>query len=202
MVIPEDVLTATQARFEAREVPRAGTEEKIAAAQTPQGSILDVDAPERVELRSRRVLRQPVVMDALKATADTSPVQPGQVREDQVLGDLVLERIIGGSNLLGIAFLELGTAVSRTVGRVIVRDRFQVRSFGTGFMISPRLALTNNHVLPDAQSARFSRLRCLPGLPSSFPCLGWPSWRRSSRCFGTGTGGSDWDCCFWRRGRR
>ena len=158
MVIPEDVLTATQARFEAREVPRAGTEEKIAAAQTPQGSILDVDAPERVELRSRRVLRQPVVMDALKATADTSPVQPGQVREDQVLGDLVLERIIGGSNLLGIAFLELGTAVSRTVGRVIVRDRFQVRSFGTGFMISPRLALTNNHVLPDAQSARFSRL--------------------------------------------
>ena len=115
MVIPEDVLTATQARFEAREVPRAGTEEKIAAAQTPQGRILDVDAPERVELRSRRVLRQPVVMDALKATADTSPVQPGQVRDDQVLGDLVLERIIGGSNLLGIAFLELGTAVSRTV---------------------------------------------------------------------------------------
>lgn len=158
MVIPEDVLTATQARFEAREVPRAGTEEKIAAARTPQGSILDVDAPERVELRSQRVLRQPVVMDALKATADTSPAAGSQVREHTGLEDLVLERIIGGSNLLGIAFLELGTAVSRSVGRVIVRDRFQVRSFGTGFMISPRLALTNNHVLPDAQSARFSRL--------------------------------------------
>ena len=153
MVIPEDVLAATQERFQAREVPRAGTEEKIAAAHTPQGSILDVDAPERVELRSRRVLRQPVVMDALKATADTSPAERGQVREDQLL-----ERIIGGNNLLGIAFLELGTAVSRSVGRVIVRDRFQVRSFGTGFMISPRLALTNNHVLPDAESARFSRL--------------------------------------------
>ncbi|HEU4667090.1 MAG TPA: DNA/RNA non-specific endonuclease [Arthrobacter sp.] len=158
MVIPEDVLTATQERFEAREVPRAGTEEKIAAAHTPQGSILDVDAPERVELRTRRVLRQPVVMDALKATADTSPAEQGQVREDQVPEDLVLERIIGGNNLLGIAFLELGTAVARSVGRVIVRDRFQVRSFGTGFMISPRLALTNNHVLPNAESARFSRL--------------------------------------------
>ncbi|WP_427117197.1 DNA/RNA non-specific endonuclease [Pseudarthrobacter scleromae] len=153
MVIPDDVLTATQARFQARKGPRRGTEEKIAEAHTPQGSILNVDAPERVELRSRRVMRQPMVMDALKATADTSPAARGQVRNE-----LVLERIIGGNNLLGIAFLELGTAVARSVGRVIVRDRFQIRSFGTGFMISPRLALTNNHVLADAQSARFSRL--------------------------------------------
>ncbi|MFJ6310618.1 DNA/RNA non-specific endonuclease [Pseudarthrobacter oxydans] len=153
MVIPDDVLTATQARFQARKGPRAGTEEKIAEAHTPQGSILNVDAPERVELRSRRVMRQPVVRDALKATAETSPAARGQVRDE-----LVLERIIGGNNLLGIAFLELGTAVARSVGRVIVRDRFQIRSFGTGFMISPRLALTNNHVLADAQSARFSRL--------------------------------------------
>lgn len=153
MVIPDDVLTATQARFQARKGPRAGTEEKIAEAHTPQGSILNVDSTERVELRSRRVMRQPMVMDALKATADTSPAADGQVRDE-----LVLERIIGGNNLLGIAFLELGTSVARSVGRVIVRDRFQIRSFGTGFMISPRLALTNNHVLADAQSARFSRL--------------------------------------------
>ncbi|MET4590714.1 serine protease [Arthrobacter sp. 754] len=165
MKIPEDVITATQARFQARQGPRADTEEKIAEAQTPQGSILNVDAPERVALRTRRVLRQPVVMDALRATAETSPATEGQVRDDHLL-----ERIIGGSNLLGIAFLELGTAVSRSVGRVHVRDRFQIRGFGTGFMISPRLALTNNHVLPDAQSARFSRLEFnfqngLSGLP-------------------------------------
>ena len=165
MAIPDDVLTATQARFKARRGPRAGTEEKIAEAHTPQGSILNVDSTERVELRSRRVMRQPVVADALRATADTSPAALGQVRDE-----VVLERIIGGNNLLGIAFLELGTAVSRSVGRIIVRDRFQIRSFGTGFMISPRLALTNNHVLADAQSARFSRLEFnfqngLSGLP-------------------------------------
>ncbi|MBA4102878.1 MAG: hypothetical protein C0488_11705, partial [Arthrobacter sp.] len=81
MVIPDDVLTATQARFQARKGPRAGTEEKIAEAHTPQGSILNVDAPERVELRSRRVMRQPVVRDALKATAETSPAARGQVRD-------------------------------------------------------------------------------------------------------------------------
>ncbi|MFJ6155862.1 DNA/RNA non-specific endonuclease [Pseudarthrobacter sp. NPDC092184] len=165
MAIPDDVLTATQARFQARKGPRAGTEEKIAEAHTPQGSILNVDSTERVELRSRRVMRQPMVVDALRATAETSPAARGQVRDE-----VVLERIIGGNNLLGIAFLELGTAVSRSVGRVIVRDRFQIRSFGTGFMISPRLALTNNHVLADAQSARFSRLEFnfqngLNGLP-------------------------------------
>ena len=153
MAIPEDVITATQVRFQARQGPRAGTEEKIAAAHTPQGSILDVDAPERVALRTRRVLRQPMVMDALRATSDTSTAAVGRAGDDHAL-----ERIIGGNNLLGIAFLELGMAVSRSVGRVIVRDRFQVRAFGTGFMISPRLALTNNHVLPDAQSARFSQL--------------------------------------------
>ncbi|PTT68410.1 trypsin-like serine peptidase [Arthrobacter sp. HMWF013] len=165
MKIPDEVLTATQARFQERRGPRADTEEKIAEAQTPEGSILNVDAPERVALRSRRVLRQPVVMDALRATADTSPAAEGRVQDVHVL-----ERIIGGNNLLGIAFLELGSTVSRSVGRIIVRDRFQIRGFGTGFMISPRLALTNNHVLPDAPSARFSRLEFnfqngLSGLP-------------------------------------
>lgn len=153
MAIPEDVITATRARFQARQGPRASTEEKIAAARTRQGSILNVDAPERVALRTQRVLRHPLVMDALSAIAGPSPDGGDPVRDDYVL-----ERIIGGNNLLGIAFLELGMTVSRSVGRVIVRDRVQIRGFGTGFMISPRLALTNNHVLPDAQLARFSRL--------------------------------------------
>jgi endonuclease G len=153
MAMPEPVLAETQARFEARREPRSATEQKIAAAHTPQGSILDVDTPERVALRTRRVLRQPVVVDAIEATTGAFPGAGGPARDD-----LVLERIIGGNNLLGIAFLELGTAVARSVGRVIIRDRVQTLGFGTAFMISPRLALTNNHVLPDAQSARFSRM--------------------------------------------
>lgn len=153
MAIPEEVITATQARFQARQGPRAGTEDRIAAAHAPQGSILNVDEPERVALRTRRVLRQPVVADALRATAGITAGGRGPSGDDHVL-----ERIIAGNNLLGIAFLELGTAASRSVGRILVRDRVRARGFGTGFMISPRLALTNNHVLPDAESARFSRL--------------------------------------------
>jgi endonuclease G len=153
MAMPEQVIAATRARFEARRGPRTATEQKIAAAHTPQGSILNVDTPERVALRTRRVLRQPVVVDALEATPGASPGTGSPVRDD-----LVLERIIGGNNLLGIAFLELGTTVARSVGRVIIRDRVQTRGFGTAVMISPRLALTNNHVLPDEQAARFSRM--------------------------------------------
>lgn len=165
MEIPNDVITATHARFQTRHDLRADTEQKIAVAHSAQGSLLNVDTPDRVKLRTRRVLRQPVVKDALGATADASAKAADLVENVQVL-----ERIIGGNNLLGIAFLELGAAVSRSVGRVIVRDRVQSRGFGTGFMISPRLALTNNHVLPDAQSALFSRLEFnfqndLSGLP-------------------------------------
>ncbi|MHA7288001.1 DNA/RNA non-specific endonuclease [Arthrobacter sp. MDT3-44] len=153
MEIPNHVITATDARFQTRHDSRADTEQKIAVAHSAEGSLLDVDTPDRVELRTRRILRQPIIVDALSATPDASPKAGGAV------GDVhMLERIIGGNNLLGIAFLELGTAVSCSVGRVIVRDRIQIRGFGTGFLISPRLALTNNHVLPDAQSARFSRL--------------------------------------------
>lgn len=81
MVIPEDVLTATQAR----KGPRAGTEEKIAEAHSPKGGILNVDAPEWEELCSRRLMRQPVVLDELRSTADTSAASRGQVRDELVL---------------------------------------------------------------------------------------------------------------------
>ncbi len=69
------------------------------------------------------------------------------------------ERIIGRSDLLGLNFLEKGTAVSRFVGRVHVRNSNGAeRGFGTGFMVSPRLLLTNNHVLGNASEARFSEI--------------------------------------------
>ncbi|MFD1212962.1 DNA/RNA non-specific endonuclease, partial [Arthrobacter sp. GCM10027362] len=70
----------------------------------------------------------------------------------------LLERLIGGNNLLGVSFLETGVLAAQTVGRVHVRDRFAGRGFGTGFMVSPRLLLTNNHVLPDRETAAFSKL--------------------------------------------
>jgi endonuclease G len=68
-----------------------------------------------------------------------------------------LERILGTSDLLEINFLDIGRRAGRAVGRIQVRDLGgRVREFGTGFVVSSNLLLTNNHVLPSADSARRS----------------------------------------------
>jgi V8-like Glu-specific endopeptidase len=65
-----------------------------------------------------------------------------------------LERILGTNDLMGIAFLERGLQVARTVGRIWIDGAGgHVRGYGTGFLVSPRLLLTNHHVLPDASVA-------------------------------------------------
>lgn len=81
----------------------------------------------------------------------------------QLLGDMtegrdtdmsVLERIIEHNELMAASFFARGLAASRAVGRVVVRDGVgQTRGYGTGFMISPRLMMTNNHVLDSEVSA-------------------------------------------------
>ena len=62
------------------------------------------------------------------------------------------ERIIGGNELQDINYLEKGMIASRSVCRI----RFQALGGGyaTGFLISPRVLITNNHVFPDAETAR------------------------------------------------
>jgi hypothetical protein len=61
-----------------------------------------------------------------------------------------LEKITGAqSTLLPVHFLQQGVAVSRSVGRILRRDG----ASGTGFLISPGIAITNHHVLKDAAEA-------------------------------------------------
>ncbi|MEW6371153.1 MAG: DNA/RNA non-specific endonuclease [Pseudomonadota bacterium] len=70
---------------------------------------------------------------------------------------LALERLIGASDLLPLAYLEAGLICARPVCRVEVHDRRgRVLGYGTGFMVAPELMLTNNHVLHDAQTALYS----------------------------------------------
>jgi endonuclease G len=61
------------------------------------------------------------------------------------------ERIISGNELQDINYLEKGAVASRAVCRI----RFEAMGGGyaTGFLISPRVLITNNHVFPDAQTA-------------------------------------------------
>ena len=64
------------------------------------------------------------------------------------------ERIIGQSDLISFSSLQKAIAIGRFVGRVSERNvDADVRPVGTGSMVSPRLMLTNNHVLPERDEA-------------------------------------------------
>jgi len=68
-----------------------------------------------------------------------------------------LERVLGTSDLFPISHLEMGLKVSKSVCRIEIRDRIgRVVGYGTGFLVSPSLLLTNNHVLEEEDWARHS----------------------------------------------
>ena len=89
-----------------------------------------------------------------------SAVTPARAAPDEGLSlppDRRAERILGTSDLMEVVFLEVALAVARTVARVRVNGPSGILAgFGTGFMVSPRLLLTNNHVLNTADIARVS----------------------------------------------
>ena len=71
------------------------------------------------------------------------------------------ESIIGDSeDFLRASFLAQGAAVARAVAYVEVNSD-QGSELATGFLISPRLFLTNQHVIADAAAARGTRLTFL-----------------------------------------
>ncbi len=73
---------------------------------------------------------------------------------DPAIGNLLLERIIAESELLDVSFMMIGARLARGVARVQVRaSSGRVLGHGTGFLVSPHLMMTNNHVLRDAAEA-------------------------------------------------
>lgn len=65
-----------------------------------------------------------------------------------------LERYIGKNDLLRFNYLSRGEQAGKAVCRIYIADKFGGGgSWGTGFLITPGLMITNNHVIPDPQSA-------------------------------------------------
>lgn len=129
------------------------------------GGIAAADTPERIAKRLDRLSRY--------YTGETLPTAPGAQRPEvlteaaleRVSGlvdgdgssEEVLEKIILTSDFVGARYLDAGVQAARAVGRVNIRDeRGTVRGYGTGFLVSPSLLLTNHHVLPNADTARNS----------------------------------------------
>lgn len=60
-----------------------------------------------------------------------------------------LERVIGDNDILPLNYLALGEKAAKSVVRVIVPQPNGKTFFGTGFMVSPRLMMTNYHVFDE-----------------------------------------------------
>ncbi|GAA2428963.1 hypothetical protein GCM10010405_09630 [Streptomyces macrosporus] len=104
------------------------------------------DAGEMLEARAARLIDR----NAVPAAAVVEGIR-GEPLEKSV----AWERIIGISkDLQAWSFLPRGARAARTVARVAVRENGRELPIGTGFLVSPRLLLTNHHVLPDEEAAR------------------------------------------------
>src|SRR5215216_2004680 len=149
-MIPTNVIENTEKRFAERTPKRMETEEKL-----KRGSKLLVDEPQRVEKRIERLLRGGFAAEAVDLAA---PPAIGAVASTVGTEPLALERILNKSNLISINYLERGLRVSRSVARIRIRSaQGQTLGFGTGFMVSPQLLMTNNHVLTSDRDAAFSQ---------------------------------------------
>jgi endonuclease G len=112
--------------------------------------VSSVESDGRIQARLARLAK---VATREAARPSSSRVLPAAVER------IGLERVLGRADFLGLQFIEMAAAVSRFVARVNLRDRpGRTVGFGTGFMVSPRLLMTNNHVLPSRESARFSEV--------------------------------------------
>ncbi len=148
-----DRVKETESRFEARERAR-----KRKMSKVDKGDLLRADEPKRVEARLRRLGADERTVSLYERGDYASRPSISAIPE---LVETVnpLERILGNNDLIGIDFLEKGLAIAQCIGRIRIRSssgRFM--GFGTGFMVSPDLLLTNNHVLKSSEPATGSEV--------------------------------------------
>jgi endonuclease G len=133
-----DADSAAAERLAATAAQRAQVKEQLAHGVLPY----EIDSPARAEEWLRYHGATVSMVEAVdKAFAGRREGRPANE---------TLERIIGRDDLVSVLFLTRGAMVSAAVGAI--GDPRGL--FGTGFMITPRLLVTNHHVLPDEETAR------------------------------------------------
>lgn len=161
---------AAEERFRQRKPKRDRAVEAIKA-----GNLTAVNPPEQVARRVDRLTRYmrgeqvPVTVDevprapaeeVMAASIDRAPRLADEARttaDPLGMAGAVLEKIINTADFVDVRYLQNGVAASRAVCRVQIRDEAgRVVGYGTGSLVSPRLVLTNHHVLPTAEAAKIS----------------------------------------------
>ncbi|HWS81591.1 MAG TPA: DNA/RNA non-specific endonuclease [Rubrobacter sp.] len=129
-------------------------ERKARRTAIDAGRISEIESPERIKKRVDRLTEA-----TLKRKVERSVAGSDRGPSLLLTETIGLERVLGKSDFLGTDFLEMALAVSRFVGRINIRSRpGRPVGFGTGFMVSPRLLLTNNHVLQTGRDALYSEV--------------------------------------------
>ncbi|MFO0915512.1 MAG: DNA/RNA non-specific endonuclease [Pirellulales bacterium] len=137
-----------------------------------------LDTPERMAKRANRLMGKLAEKSPTAASALSQDLV-GPLGSERALGNLtaetvsdqLLERVIGETrDFLFIEFLEQALHVAKAVARLVTRLSDGRLSYGTGFMVSADLLLTNHHVLEDASSAartvaQFNYQRNRQGVP-------------------------------------
>jgi len=102
---------------------------------------------------------QPAPSSLVAAPARLLPRLQRMAESGGAISPRDLERIIGpSSELMDLNYLRRGLLAGRPVCRIEVKaSAFNGGGFGTGFLVGPRLLLTNHHVLPDEDAARRSK---------------------------------------------
>ncbi|PRQ01116.1 trypsin-like serine peptidase [Enhygromyxa salina] len=98
---------------------------------------------------------QALVEAAASEPRDTwapASASPGERAQDHAP-----QRTVDGDNFLPSWFLRVGSERARSVARIEIFDGGKTY-FGTGFMVSPSLLMTNHHVLPRLAVARGARV--------------------------------------------
>jgi endonuclease G, mitochondrial len=153
MKIDDRIIQATNKRYQQRESQRVGNIKKL-----NKSGLFSVDTPARVEQRLARIANHPLAQIVLAEERMTKASQVESIPGTD-FRQLVQERILGQNDLMPVSYLEYALRVSQSVGRVIIRSNsLRVIGYGTGSMISPRLLMTNNHVLETISGSRSSAI--------------------------------------------
>ncbi|MFI0528004.1 MAG: hypothetical protein ACH37H_18005, partial [Ilumatobacteraceae bacterium] len=115
--------------------------EFLADAEERLSNTADAPSPPQ-RRRARRAQVDAAVPVDLPGIAVAPPMAAGEVEE----------RSIGPDDMVDMSFLERALVAGRPVCRIVV-ELHGASEFATGFMVSPRVMMTNQHVLPTADRA-------------------------------------------------
>lgn len=142
-------LGETEQRYKNRQASRSTTVRSL-----ERGDFLGANQDDAMRERLAHLGVSPALTEGIGTRSFSTPDRPAQDDVRAIINTLAMERIIGSSDLMPISFLTIGRLRARSVGRVHIKDAAGHRlGYGTGFMVSPRLLLTNNHVLESAGDA-------------------------------------------------